>query len=89
MGGNTPCRRKASDSSDPFFTSSRTLRMWRPSLASVSRSASRSSAFRIGRPARTSVTNCWLKIRNLSRLIFFLRPPPTETPAISWRGLME
>ena len=51
-------------------TSSRTALMYGPSLGSVSRSASRSSAFRIGRPARISVTNCWLKIRNFSRLSF-------------------
>ena len=54
--------------------------MYGPSLGSVSRSASRSNPFRIGNPARISVTNCWLKIRNFSRLTFFF--PPKPPPAL-------
>src|SRR5436305_385039 len=65
-----PSARNASESSEPLRTSSRTDCMCGPSLASASRSASKSSAFRMGNPARTRVTNCWLKMMNFSRLSF-------------------
>ena len=58
MGGKTSCLAKASDRMVPVLTSSRTALMCGVSFSSVRRSASRSRLFKMGKPARISVTNC-------------------------------
>ncbi len=72
MGGNTPCRAKASESSDPFFTSSRTALMCGASLASVRRSDRRSSAFKIGSPGANQRDELLVEDQELLQVDLFL-----------------
>ena len=66
--GNMPCAAKASESSSPPLTRSRTFSSSCRRVLSRWRLISRSRAVRIGRPALMSVRNCWLKIRKFDCL---------------------